>query len=796
MPAARVLHTGADGGLVVVDALGVHRERSLVALVRLDDTVHRAVDLHAGPRGRLDRIIGEQRLGLQERVEVAGMAVEIEVLGPRGAVLEPALHRGVICGTIGLRRELRHQQDVGDGLGAALELGGKRVEARSAADGAAVHRGHLLAPVHQRDVAVEHGLVHVGDTGVGDIPLRARDDGVDAADALDELVAVGAGVGDLGVLHHGAVGIQAVTRGDELHDVGHLVGDHLHTRVVLGDDGAAQHREARIGTVRTGLGVAVKALGRLLGVALDRLHSGLDVLVIGVIGHDHEDVAQRVRAADLPIPPVAGGVAAVVLLVLHHEVHGVHDVLEQVAVLIEFAALHAERQRELLDLGELRGVIRRGGIRSDLGPQAVATLGRIELLPELLALGADLGDVGRDVLIGQVDLVAAGHALDPAIHHGVVVGLVVGRGHGDLERILLGAVHQQLHGRCAGLLRGEHAVLVHGDSGALDLVGDLGALGHVAGDAVAQEALVARGDRELALGEIGAEAVDDAQLVRGSDLRVVLGGDGDDRPADALRRHDAVGRNGRDRIVGGRENDLLALGLRGVERHRCGEGLAHAQRGGSVRERDALDVDILVGLDLVDAGAVLLLVARMGPHLMLNELEIAHVLRLDGDLHVLLHAAVLAAHDLVDLLPILAVGRNQQLPVGGLGMEADDDLAHRLDRTHVHLQPLLVGLGARPARRLGHVAVGSHRRGEAAVGHLGARRGHALVDRQVARQVRREGIAAPGDAKEGRREQCDRDLPSRPAYKLHLVPLFLLRAGLTPTPANPRVRNFDIIRST
>lgn len=67
-----------------------------------------------------------------------------------------------------------------------------------------------------------------------------------------------------------------------------------------------------------------------------------------------------------------------------------------------------------------------------------------------------------------------------------------------------------------GLLREEHAVLVHGDNRALGLVGDLSALGHVAGDAIAREALVARGDCELALGEIGAEAVGHLGARRGA----------------------------------------------------------------------------------------------------------------------------------------------------------------------------------------------------------------------------------------------------------------------------------------
>ena len=79
--------------------------------------------------------------------------------------------------------------------------------------------------MHERDVTRRHGIIEVVDSRIIERPLGVCEDGRDLGNALDELVAIAAGIGLCGVLHDGAVSVDAITGGDLLKYRGNLLVD-------------------------------------------------------------------------------------------------------------------------------------------------------------------------------------------------------------------------------------------------------------------------------------------------------------------------------------------------------------------------------------------------------------------------------------------------------------------------------------------------------------------------------------------------------------------------------------------
>lgn len=180
----------------------------------------------------------------------------------------------------------------------------------AAADGPSADHVHHQAVVEQRRVGVGDAVEDGAAGRVGDGPFGAGQESEESADAVEEDVAVGAGVGDGGVLDEGAVGVEPVAVGDVGKDRGEGVAGEGDLGRGTAEDAAEHDDAAQVDAVGPGAGAGVRAEGRVGDEVVDGGEMAGAVVVgeraAGQVGvEDGEGVEELLRAADLPVPPVA-----------------------------------------------------------------------------------------------------------------------------------------------------------------------------------------------------------------------------------------------------------------------------------------------------------------------------------------------------------------------------------------------------------------------------------------------------------------------------------------------------------
>jgi hypothetical protein len=134
------------------------------------------------------------------------------------------------------------------------------------------------------------------------------------------------------VLHEGAVGVEPVALGDVREDGREGVageGDPVRARA---EDTAQGDRAAEVDAVGTGGGAGVAGEDGVGEEVVDGGAGGVDPLGPEVRVEGGDDVHEQARAADLPLPPIAGTGGARAVDGGGEVVEAAHDVGEEVRV--------------------------------------------------------------------------------------------------------------------------------------------------------------------------------------------------------------------------------------------------------------------------------------------------------------------------------------------------------------------------------------------------------------------------------------------------------------------------------
>ncbi len=303
VPAARVL---AVAVLVVGDPVGGHGQARGPA----GAAVHRAV--HGGKKAVADGFRGGGRGAVGdggEAGEVGDRVLPVGQDGQSAVPVDPALDHAVPALALRGARGRGEQGDGGDQRMAVEVVAAHHpslvATQITAADGAAVDAVHHQSVEEQRRIGVLHAVEDGLPGGVGDRPRRAVQECEEPAQAVEQDGAVGAGVGDPGVLEEGAVGVEAVAPGDVREDGAQGVAGEGDLCGGAAEDAAQGDDAAQVDAIGAGAGAGVVAEH---GVGDEVVDGGEVALAPGAgePGVDERDgVQQQFRGADLPFPPVA-----------------------------------------------------------------------------------------------------------------------------------------------------------------------------------------------------------------------------------------------------------------------------------------------------------------------------------------------------------------------------------------------------------------------------------------------------------------------------------------------------------
>lgn len=354
-----------------------------------------------------------------------------------GVPFDPALHQSVPAEPLLLARSAGQQRDGGDDplaveVVAAQDVAVVALEV-TAADGTAVDAVHHQSVVDQRGVgaldAVEDGLP----VRVGHLPLGPGEQGEEATEAVEQDLAVGAGVGDPGVLDEGAVGVEAVALRDVREDRREGVAGEGDPVGGSAEDAAQDDGAAQVDAVGAGGGAGVVGEHGVGDEVVDGGAGRCDAVRTEVVVQGGRGVHEEAGAADLPFPPVAvaggGGV-----------VHGGGEVVEAAEDVRE-EGLVAGGTGALLDVGPGHGpqaAVAPGdagrGVVGLAGPEGGG--GRGHAGTEAAGQFAGRGEAGGVRLCGRVVAGTEGD-VEPAPAEGAVgvgCGGAGGRGGGGQER--------------------------------------------------------------------------------------------------------------------------------------------------------------------------------------------------------------------------------------------------------------------------------------------------------------------------------------------------------------------------
>lgn len=354
-----------------------------------------------------------------------------------GVPFDPALHQPVPAGPLLFARRVREERDGGDDPLAVEVIAAQDVALVAlevtAADGTAVDAVHHQSVVDQRGVGALHAVEDVLPQRVGHLPLGAREEGEEAAESVEHDLAVGAGVGDPGVLDEGAVGVEAVALRDVREDRREGVAGEGDPVGGPAEDAAQRDGAAQVDPVGAGGGAGVVGEHRVGDEVVDGGAGRGPLGVREVVVEGGRDVHEEAGAADLPLPPVAVAGGGGVVDGRGEVVEAAEDVREQ--------ALVAGGAGAPLDVGLGHGpqaAVALGdagrGVVGESGPQGRGRRGHGGA--EAPGECAGLGEAGGIGLRGGVVAGAEGD-VEPAPAEGVVgVGRdgPGGRGGGGQER--------------------------------------------------------------------------------------------------------------------------------------------------------------------------------------------------------------------------------------------------------------------------------------------------------------------------------------------------------------------------
>lgn len=291
MPAARVL---AVAVLVVADPVRGHAERRAPAGPPVHGPgAHRQQPVPGGFGRRRHRAVLHDR----RQAGVEGGLGGVFQHGPVGAARRPSLHHGLPASPGPGRGALPQQQDRGGDLAPALV-----VAERPPADAPTADEVHAGPVAHERRVRT---LDRVEDPLVGELPGRAAQHRVERGQPRQQRHPVRALVGHERVLDERPVPVEPVAFPDRREHRRQRRDGQPRLAVVVVEHRAQQRHQAQVHPVRGGAvaGVAVQAaLGHVVVDGLGQRRAPRP--------GQHGRVHQRLRHADLPVPPVARRVAA------------------------------------------------------------------------------------------------------------------------------------------------------------------------------------------------------------------------------------------------------------------------------------------------------------------------------------------------------------------------------------------------------------------------------------------------------------------------------------------------------
>jgi len=306
VPAVQVL---AVAGLVVGGPRGTHADGQRPLGAAVHRSVHRAEDLAIHGFGdRRDRRVIEDRLASGEGNHADGLIVEE---GLPVVALQPALDHSAPASPLRRRRRIGQHEDAADHPVPAYVVVLRDLQrvarGESAADRPAGDAVHHPAVEQERRVGLLDEVQDELPVRVGDRPGRAGQQREQHSQATEQHAAVGAGVGNPGVLDERAVGVEAVADHHERKHRRERVAGQRELRGVLPHDSAQRQAAAQIDPVRTRARSGVRRDERVRQVVVDRRDVVRDAGRRKRRVEQAHRVEQRLRGADLPVPPVVVG---------------------------------------------------------------------------------------------------------------------------------------------------------------------------------------------------------------------------------------------------------------------------------------------------------------------------------------------------------------------------------------------------------------------------------------------------------------------------------------------------------